>query len=290
MHHQLLGEIDDWEDPQLELYHVTDRYGFIHKSHLPERLTEYENKLREVEVKRSRKWVRMLAEWDQFENTEKLRERVNKGIPNPVRGQAWCALMGVNSVKAQQEGRYEEMLQLGMEHSPDIRQIDLDVNRTFRNNIMFKDRYCVKQQELFKILVAYSVYNSEIGYCQGMSQIAALLLMYISEEEDVFWALDRLMTADKYAMHGFFIPGFPKLIRFARHHDKVLKKNLPRVFKHFKKYDIDSTLYTLKWFFQCFLDRVPFSLTLRLWDCFMLEGEVILTCMSYTLLKLHKSK
>ena len=30
-----------------------------------------------------------------------------------------------------------------------------------------------------------------------------------------------------------------------------------------KKYDIDSTLYTLKWFFQCFLDRVPFSLTLR---------------------------
>lgn len=123
-----------------------------------------------------------------------------------------------------------------------------------------------------------------------MSQIAALLLMYISDEEDAFWAMDRLMSSDKYAMHGFFIPGFPKLVRFARHHDRVLKKYLPRVFKHFKKYDIDSTLYTLKWFFQCFLDRVPFSLTLRLWDCFMLEGEVILTCMSYTLLKLHKSK
>ena len=52
------------------------------------------------------------------------------------------------------------MLDFGLEHSPDIRQIDLDVNRTFRNNVMFKDRYCVKQQELFKILVAYSVYNS----------------------------------------------------------------------------------------------------------------------------------
>lgn len=28
--------------------------------------------------------------------------------------------------------------------SPDIRQIDLDVNRTFRDHIMFRDRYGVK--------------------------------------------------------------------------------------------------------------------------------------------------
>lgn len=123
-----------------------------------------------------------------------------------------------------------------------------------------------------------------------MSQLAGLLMMYLHDEEDVFWAMDRLMSDDRYAMHGFFIPGFPKLRRFSSHHDQVLKRFLPRVFKHFKKFDIDSTLYTLKWFFQCFLDRVPFSLTLRLWDCFMLDGEVILTGMSYTLLKLHKRR
>jgi len=221
---------------------------------------------------------------------EKLRKRVYKGIPDQVRGEAWSLLMEVPRVKKEQEGRYKEMLEWGLLHSTDVRQIDLDVNRTFRNNLMFKDRYDIKQQELFRILVAYSVYNSEIGYCQGMSQVAALLLMYLHDEEDAFWALDRLMTDDRYAMHGFFIPGFPKLNRFAKHHDLVLKKYLPKVYKHFRKFDIDSTLYTLKWFFQCFLDRVPFSLTLRLWDVFMMEGEVVLTCMSYTLLKLHKSK
>ena len=57
------------------------------------------------------------------------------------------------------------MLEWGLEHSTDVRQIDLDVNRTFRNNIMFRDRYNVKQQELFRILVAYSVYNSVSPFC-----------------------------------------------------------------------------------------------------------------------------
>lgn len=32
------------------------------------------------------------------------------------------------------------------------------------------------------MLAAYSVYNTEVGYCQGMSEIAALLLMYLNEE------------------------------------------------------------------------------------------------------------
>lgn len=49
--------------------------------------------------------------------------------------------------------------------------------------------------------VAYSMYNQEVGYCQGMSQIAALLLMYLNEE-DAFWALSALMSSPKYAMHG----------------------------------------------------------------------------------------
>ena len=49
--------------------------------------------------------------------------------------------------------------------------------------------------------VAYSLYNSELGYCQGMSQIAALLLMFMDEEE-AFWAPSVLMTGELYTMHG----------------------------------------------------------------------------------------
>ena len=42
------------------------------------------------------------------------------------------------------------------------------------------------------MLSAYSVYNPEVGYCQGMNFVAALLLLTASEE-DVFWMLVTLV-------------------------------------------------------------------------------------------------
>ncbi|NXG61712.1 US6NL protein, partial [Hemiprocne comata] len=182
-----------------------------------------------------------------------------------------------------------QMKEQAKNFSSEIKQIDLDVNRTFRNHIMFRDRYGVKQQALFHVLSAYSVYNTEVSYCQGMSQIAAILLMYLNEE-DAFWALAQLLTNQRHAMHGFFIPGFPKLQRFQSHHEQILSKLFPKLKKHMDKEQMTTGIYTTKWFLQCFIDRTPFTLTLRLWDIYILEGERVLTAMAYTILKLHKKR
>lgn len=268
-------------DEDLDIYKYVDRYGFVHKEEPPRIPND------PVELRRTKKWIKMLSEWDDQKEPEKLERRVQKGIPDSVRGEVWRRLLGIPKKLIEQEGKYQEVLKYGLDNSKDIRQIDLDVNRTYRNHIMFKERYSTKQCMLFRILVAYSIYNSEIGYCQGMSQIAALLLMYMNEE-DSFWSLSALMSSERHAMHGFFINGFPKLRKFSNHHDLIIKKLIPKVYRHFKEVGIDSTLYTLKWYFQCFLDKVPFTLTLRLWDNFVYYGEIILTAMSYTLLRLHK--
>ena len=42
---------------------------------------------------------------------------------------------------------------------------------------------CCRQQYLFHILAAYSMHNTDVGYCQGMSEMAALLLIYLKHEE-----------------------------------------------------------------------------------------------------------
>ena len=46
----------------------------------------------------------------------------------------------------------QEMRQQARLWSPEVRQIDLDVNRTYRDHIMFRERYGIKQKELFHVL------------------------------------------------------------------------------------------------------------------------------------------
>nr|XP_015207891.1 PREDICTED: USP6 N-terminal-like protein isoform X2 [Lepisosteus oculatus] len=280
------AKVEPWEDANFHLYKVIDRFGFLHENELPS-YDSVEEKQKHQEVERTAKWLKMLKSWDKYKNSEKLMRRIYKGIPLQLRGEVWCLLLDIPKIKAEKKDFYEKLKQRAKDVSPDIRQIDLDVNRTYRDHIMFRDRYDVKQQALFHVLTAYSMYNTEVGYCQGMSQITALLLIYMNEE-DAFWALVKLLSGQKHAMHGFFVPGFPKLMRFQEHHDRILKKMMPKLKQHLDSQEVYTSLYTMKWFFQCFLDRTPFTLTLRIWDIYILEGERVLTAMSYTILKLHK--
>uniref|UniRef100_A0A3Q1CG64 USP6 N-terminal-like protein n=1 Tax=Amphiprion ocellaris TaxID=80972 RepID=A0A3Q1CG64_AMPOC len=276
-------KIDPWEDADYNIYKVTDRFV----NHMLVCLSSTQQKQQEIE--RVEKWLKMTKKWDKYRNSEKLVKRVYKGIPLQLRGQAWALLLDVEKIKQDNQGKYEKMKQQARNFSTEIKQIDLDVNRTFRNNIMFRDRFGVQQQALFHVLAAYSVYNTEVSYCQGMSQIAAILLMYLNEE-DAFWALSQLLTNSKHSMHGFFIPGFPKLQRFQAHHELILSKMLPKLKKHLDKEQMTTGIYTTKWFLQCFIERTPFTLTLRLWDIYILEGEKMLSAMAYTTLKLHKKR
>ncbi|XP_057705199.1 USP6 N-terminal-like protein [Corythoichthys intestinalis] len=281
-------EIDPWEDANYNIYKVIDRLGFMHEDELPAP-TANEEKLKQLEVERAEKWLKMVKKWDKYKNSDRMVKRVYKGIPVQLRGHVWSLMLDVENTKKDNEGKYEKMKEQAKLYSSEIKQIDLDINRTFRNHIMFMDRFGVKQQSLFNVLSAYSAYNTEVSYCQGMSQIAALLLMYMNEE-DAFWALTQLLTNQKHAMHGFFIPGFPKLQRFQAHHDQIISKLIPKLKKHMDKEQMSAGIYSTKWFLQCFIDRTPFTLTLRLWDVYILEGERLLTAMSYTILKIHKKR
>lgn len=233
----------------------------------------------------------MVKNWTKFKekNREKLQKRIYKGVPNVLRREIWLKLLNIEQQMTSNPSVYNNMLQLGYKHSTEVRQIDNDINRCLRDHEHFRERYSTKQQQLFNVLVAYSIYNSELSYCQGISTVCAVLLIYLNEEE-AFWALNTLMINRKFAMHGLYIVGFPKLMRFLAHHDRILTKFLPKVKKFLDKHNMDSVLYSLKWFFVIFVERLPFSLCLRIWDVYFMEGERVLSAMAYTILKLHATK
>lgn len=273
--------IEDWEDPDLSIYKSTDRYGFMHTNPLPN--VEVPEKVVQLERKRALKWGKMVRDWERYFGTEKLHKRVNKGIPNSVRGGVWKHVLEVDKVR--EDGIYDAMKELGRQTSPDIRQIDLDVLRTFRNHIMYRDRYGIKQQALFHVLVAYSMYNPNLGYCQGMSSIAAVLLMYLNEE-DAFWALVILIGSPKFAMHGMLIPGLPKLLAYCDYHATMRKRFLSRLDRHLSRQQVQPSEYCTAWFVKIYLDSLPFQVVLRIWDAMLFQGEKVLIAMSLVLLKL----
>ncbi|CAB3405365.1 unnamed protein product [Caenorhabditis bovis] len=280
-------DVDAWENPDFEVYTKMDRFGFVHKE--GDNVGESGDLQRRrvfKELSREKKWLKMIEVWKSGGPSKKMEDRIWKGVPEKLRIVVWPRLLGGERMRVEKKDVYSELVLRARLVSKDIKQIDLDINRTYRDHLAFRKRYDVKQKSLLNVLAAYSMYNTEVGYCQGMSQIAALFLMYL-DEEDAFWCLHQLMVSPKHTMHGFFVPGFPKLQRFEEHFKTVLKKYKPRVYKHLEKQDIPY-IYLTKWWFGCFLDRVPFSLALRLWDVFLVEGDPILIAMSLNIMKMHE--
>ena len=95
-------------------------------------------KLRHVEMERLKKWEKMMTDWNSTSTKEKLRRRVYKGIPNRLRGRVWTLLLGIEALKTEQAGKYDEMLKLARQWSTEIRQIDADVARQYRDHINYR--------------------------------------------------------------------------------------------------------------------------------------------------------
>ena len=54
----------------------------------------------------------------------------------------------METLKQENEGVYLRMKEYALLASSHIRQIDLDVNRTYRDNEMFRERYNSRQQAM----------------------------------------------------------------------------------------------------------------------------------------------
>jgi hypothetical protein len=126
-----------------------------------------------------------------------LKNRIRKGIPNELRGRAWRSLIPIQYYLSSHKGEYQKYL--NEKTNPKIsKQIDLDINRTFRLHKLYQEKYGKGQIKLWNVLNAYSNYNKNLGYTQGMNTIAALLLMYLDEEVFLSLILEFLLVLGAY--------------------------------------------------------------------------------------------
>lgn len=84
---------------------------------------------------------------------------------------------------------YEDMIKglTSQQHA-----ILIDLGRTFPQHPYFTRTLGPGQLGLFNLLKAYSLLDSEVGYCQGLSFVAGILLLHV-DEETAYQLLKHLM-------------------------------------------------------------------------------------------------
>ncbi|KAJ0249808.1 Plant adhesion molecule 1 [Hirschfeldia incana] len=272
-----------------------DRFGFLKQEHAnsPERFskartassTDHDNR----EERKVRKWRKMIgvggSDWKHYVRRKPnvVKRRIRKGIPDCLRGLVWQLISGSRDLLLMNPGVYEQLVIY--ETSASELDIIRDISRTFPSHVFFQKRHGPGQRSLYNVLKAYSVYDRDVGYVQGMGFIAGLLLLYMSEE-DAFWLLVALLKGAVHApMEGLYHAGLPLVQQYLFQLESLVKELIPKLGEHFTQEMINPSMYASQWFITVFSYSFPFPLALRIWDVFLSEGVKIVFKVGLALLK-----
>ncbi|XP_074854484.1 TBC1 domain family member 10B [Carettochelys insculpta] len=261
-------------------YRRTDKYGFLGGSQYsgtPESAIP-------VDVARQRelKWLDMFSHWDKWlsRRFQKVKLRCRKGIPSSLRAKAWQLLSNSKELLDQNPKKFEELeRQPGDPKWLDV--IEKDLHRQFPFHEMFAARGGHGQQDLYRILKAYTIYRPDEGYCQAQAPVAAVLLMHMPAEQ-AFWCLVQI--CEKY-LPGYYSAGLEAIQLDGEIFFALLRRASPIAYRHLKKYKIDPILYMTEWFMCIFSRTLPWGSVLRVWDMFFCEGVKIIFRVGLVLLQ-----
>lgn len=126
-----------------------------------------------------------------------LSNKIRKGIPPPLRGVVWQSMSGARD--ASLEEQYDRF---SGESSPYELLIGKDLGRSFPGVDMFREADGEGQKMLGRVLKCFSLYDTKIGYCQGLAFLVGPLLMHMPDKQ-AFCVLVRyvILTSDKLYSH-----------------------------------------------------------------------------------------
>jgi hypothetical protein len=125
------------------------------------------------------------------------------------------------------------------------------------------------QDALFNVCRAYALFDSDVGYPQGMNFIIMPLLFTMSEEE-AFCLLVRLMN--KYQLRDLFVHDMPGLHLHLYQFERLLEDVEPALCCHLNRRGVQPKLYATQWFLTLFAYRFPLQLVMRVYDLLLCEG------------------
>lgn len=221
-------------------------------------------------------------------NTISLRKLIRKGIPPSLRPKVWLSVSGAAKKRSTVPESYYEDLILATHGkvTPSTRQIDHDLPRTFPTHPWLDTPE--GQATLRRVLVGYSFRDSEVGYCQGLNYVAALLLLVMKTEEDAFWMLAVLL--ENVLVNDCYTDNLSGCHVEQRVFKDLLAKKCPRIASHLEAMGFDVSLVATEWFLCLFSKCLPSETTMRVWDILFNEGAKVLFQVALAIFKMKEEE
>ncbi|CAA3019644.1 Hypothetical predicted protein [Olea europaea subsp. europaea] len=217
-----------------------------------------------------------------------LKKLIRKGIPPSLRPKVWFALSGAAKKKSTVPESYYNDLTGAVEDkvTPATKQIDHDLPRTFPGHPWLDTRE--GHAALRRVLVGYSFRDSDVGYCQGLNYVAALLLLVMKTEEDAFWMLAVLL--EDVLVNDCYTNNLSGCHVEQRVFKDQLTKKCPRIAAHLEAMEFDVSLVCTEWFLCLFSKSLPSETTLRVWDVLFYEGAKVLFNVALAIFKMNEEE
>ncbi|CAN9510424.1 unnamed protein product [Ophioblennius macclurei] len=237
-------------------------------------------------------WEKMLGTHGRAKvkfDSETIHDAVTQGVPRQHRGEIWKLLseqyllrQTVPSRPPTKHAPYKELLKqlTSQQHA-----ILIDLGRTFPTHPYFQAQLGAGQLSLYNILKAYSLLDPEVGYCQGLSFIAGVLLLHMGEE-DAFNMLKFLMY--DVGLRKQYRPDMIILQIQMYQLSRLLHDYHRDLYSHLERQEIGPSLYATPWFLTAFASHFPLGFVARVFDMLFLQGSEVIFKVALSLLGSHK--
>jgi len=229
----------------------------------------------------------VLPDWQREWQSRKTQGLWWRGLPPPVRGKVWrLALNNSLNLTTQLYSILRTRAESATESEESLQLVSLDVSRTFPQLGIFQEGGPY-HSTLRDLLGAYVCYRPDLGYVQGMSFIAAILLLNL-EEAEAFIVFANLVNRPLLA--AFYRVDTAAMSQNYSIFSAHLSSHLPRLARHFARAGLRPDLYMVDWVMTLFSKAAPLDITCRIWDLLIRDGEDFLFRAALGLLSLYQEQ